>query len=81
MSFSSPEVTTDDPEYTDVMKKITEIVGIPKNYGRSPEEQEEEDRKKEEGRRQQLAAEAADKKCRNEAALVEMAAQYEEWVS
>lgn len=57
------------------------MVGIPKNYGLSPEEQEEEDRKKEEERMQKVAAEAAEKKRRNEAALAEMAAQYEEWVS
>lgn len=74
---SFPEVTTSDPEYTDVMKKITEMVGIPKNYGLSPEEQ---DGKKEEERKQKLAAEAAEKKRRNEAALAEMVAQYEEWV-
>ncbi|XP_044025237.1 adenylate kinase 7-like [Siniperca chuatsi] len=73
------EVTTSDSEYTDVMKKITEMVGIPKNYGLSPEEEEEEDRKKEEERKQKVAAEAAEKKRRNEAALAEMAAQYEEW--
>ncbi|XP_051265547.1 adenylate kinase 7-like [Dicentrarchus labrax] len=73
------EVTTGDSEYTHVMKRITEIVGIPKNYGLSPEEQEEEDRKKEEERKQKLAAEAAEKKRRNEAALAEMSAQYEEW--
>ncbi|XP_031178441.1 adenylate kinase 7-like [Sander lucioperca] len=73
------EVTTGDSEYTDVIKKITEMVGIPKNYGLSPEEQEEEDRKKEEERMQKVAAEAAEKKRRNEAALAEMAAQYEEW--
>uniref|UniRef100_A0A8C4DYT2 Uncharacterized protein n=1 Tax=Dicentrarchus labrax TaxID=13489 RepID=A0A8C4DYT2_DICLA len=66
------EVTTGDSEYTHVMKRITEIVGIPKNYGLSPEEQEEEDRKKEEERKQKLAAEAAEKKRRNEAALAEM---------
>nr|XP_046228435.1 adenylate kinase 7-like [Scatophagus argus] len=73
------EVTAGDPEYTDVLRKITEMVGIPKNYGLSPEEQEEEDRKKEEARKQKLAAEAAEKKRRNEAALAAMAAQYEEW--
>ncbi|XP_034756516.1 adenylate kinase 7a [Etheostoma cragini] len=73
------EVTTEDSEYTDVIKKITEIVGIPKNYGLSPEEQEEEDRKKEEEWKQKVAAEAAEKKRRNEAALAEMATQYEEW--
>ncbi|XP_018538054.1 LOW QUALITY PROTEIN: adenylate kinase 7-like [Lates calcarifer] len=73
------EVTTDDPEYTDVMSKITEMVGVPKNYGLSPEEQEEEDRKKEEERKQKVVAEAAERKRRNEAALAEMAAQYEEW--
>ncbi|KAI3364141.1 hypothetical protein L3Q82_010957 [Scortum barcoo] len=73
------EVTAGDSEYIDVMKKITEMVGIPKNYGLSPEEQEEEDRKKEEEKRQKLAAETAEKKRRNEAALAEMAAQYEEW--
>ncbi|XP_054474761.1 adenylate kinase 7-like [Anoplopoma fimbria] len=73
------EVTTVDSEYTDVMKKITEMVGVPKNYGLSPEEQEEEDRRKDEERKQKLATEAAEKKRRNEAALAEMAAQYEEW--
>lgn len=81
MNYSSPEVTTGDPEYADIMKKITEIVGTPKNYGLSPEEQEEEDRKKEEERKQRLAAEAAEKKRRNETALAEMVSQYEEWVS
>ncbi|KAF3850122.1 hypothetical protein F7725_019841 [Dissostichus mawsoni] len=46
------DVTTDDPEYADVVKKITELVGVPKNYGLSREEQEEEDRNKEEERKQ-----------------------------
>ncbi|XP_053192700.1 adenylate kinase 7-like [Scomber japonicus] len=69
----------DDPEYTDVMKMITEMVGVPKNYGLSPEEQEEEDRRQEEERKQKVATEAAEKKRRNEATLAEMAAQYEEW--
>ncbi|KAM9354949.1 adenylate kinase 7a [Pholidichthys leucotaenia] len=73
------EVNTDDPEYKDVMKKIMELVGVPKNYGLSPEEQEQQNRKKEEERRQMLAAEAAERKRRNEAALAEMAAQYEKW--
>lgn len=59
---------------------ITEIVGSPKNYGLSPEEQEEEDRRKEEERKHDLAVQAAERKRRNEAALVEMTAQYEEWV-
>lgn len=81
LSYFCPEVNTDDPEYSDVMKKITEIVGIPKNYGVSPEEQKEEDRKKERERKQRQAAVAAERKCKNEAALAEMAAQYEEWVS
>lgn len=81
MTVSSPEVITNDLEYKDVMKKITEVVGIPKNYGPSPEEQEEEDRKKREEKKLKLAAEAAEKKRKNEAALAEMAAQYEEWVS
>lgn len=63
------------------MKKITEMVGVPKNYGLSPEELKEEDRKREEERKQKLAAEAAVKKRRNEAALAQMAAQYDEWVS
>ncbi|XP_063758335.1 adenylate kinase 7-like isoform X2 [Eleginops maclovinus] len=73
------EVTTDDPEYADVMKKITELVGVPKNYGLQREEQEEEARKKEEERKQKAAAEAAESKRSNEAALAEMAAQYDEW--
>lgn len=67
--------------FTDVMKKITEMVGLPKNYGLSPEEQEEEAREKEEERKRKVAAEAAERKRRNEAALAEMVAQYEEWVS
>uniref|UniRef100_A0A669BJ58 Adenylate kinase 7a n=1 Tax=Oreochromis niloticus TaxID=8128 RepID=A0A669BJ58_ORENI len=73
------EVRTDDPEYTDIMKMITRVVGPPKNYGLSPEEQEEQDRKKEEERRQKQSAEAAERKRRNEAVLAEMAAQYEDW--
>ncbi|KAM7395120.1 hypothetical protein PAMA_006730 [Pampus argenteus] len=73
------EVNTDDPEYTDVMNRITETVGIPKNYGISSEEHDEEDRQQEEERKQKLATEAAEKKRRNEATLAEMAAQYEEW--
>uniref|UniRef100_A0A8C9X2P5 Adenylate kinase 7a n=1 Tax=Sander lucioperca TaxID=283035 RepID=A0A8C9X2P5_SANLU len=68
-----------DTAHIRLQTKITEMVGIPKNYGLSPEEQEEEDRKKEEERMQKVAAEAAEKKRRNEAALAEMAAQYEEW--
>lgn len=77
---SLAEVTTDDPEYREVMKKITEIVGVPKNYGLSPEEQEVEDRKKEEEKKLKQSADAAEKKRSNEAALAEMAVQYEEWV-
>ncbi|KAK5903275.1 hypothetical protein CgunFtcFv8_007071 [Champsocephalus gunnari] len=73
------DVTTDDPEYADVVKKITKLVGVPKNYGLSREEQEEEERKKEEERKQKVAAEAAQRKRRNQAALAEMAAQYDEW--
>uniref|UniRef100_A0A8D3BBE3 Uncharacterized protein n=1 Tax=Scophthalmus maximus TaxID=52904 RepID=A0A8D3BBE3_SCOMX len=69
----------DDLEYTDVVKKITVMVGVPKNYGLSPEEQEEVDRKKEKLRRQTMAAEAAENKRRNETALAAMAAPYEEW--
>lgn len=63
------------------MKKITEQVGSPKNYGLSPEEQEEEDRRKEEERKQKLTEESAERKQRHEAALAEMAIHYEQWVS
>ncbi|XP_068433045.1 adenylate kinase 7-like isoform X2 [Clinocottus analis] len=73
------EVTAADSDYTDVMKQITEMVGVPKNYGPSPEEQAEEDRKRDEERKQKLAEETAERKRRNEAALDEMGAQYEEW--
>uniref|UniRef100_UPI003AABC027 adenylate kinase 7-like n=1 Tax=Centroberyx gerrardi TaxID=166262 RepID=UPI003AABC027 len=69
----------DDPEYAEVIKKITEVVGIPRNYGLSPEEQVEEDRRLEEERQHKLAREAAEKKRRDTAALAELAAQYEEW--
>ncbi|XP_008283194.1 adenylate kinase 7-like [Stegastes partitus] len=70
------DANTDDPG---IMKKITEMVGVPKNYDLSPEEQEEEDRKKEEERKQKLTLEAAERKRRTEASLAEMAVQYEEW--
>ncbi|XP_024912672.1 adenylate kinase 7-like isoform X2 [Cynoglossus semilaevis] len=73
------EVTTDDPEYTDVVEKITEMLGRPTSYGLSPEEQEEEERRKEEEQKEKQAEEAAERRRRNEAALAEMAAQYQEW--
>ncbi|KAM9840228.1 adenylate kinase 7-like [Aulostomus maculatus] len=73
------EVSTDDPEYTDVLNKITEMVGVPRNYGLSPEDQEEENRRQEEERKQKLTVEAAERTRRNEATLAEMAAQFEEW--
>lgn len=60
---------------------ITELVGQPKNYGLSPEEQEEEERRLKEEQDQKLALEAAERKHRNEAALAEMAIQFEQWVS
>uniref|UniRef100_A0A3Q0RP37 Uncharacterized protein n=1 Tax=Amphilophus citrinellus TaxID=61819 RepID=A0A3Q0RP37_AMPCI len=63
----------------DQREMITQAVGTPKNYGLSLEEQKEQDWKKEEERRWKLAAEAAVRKRRNEAALAEMAAQYEDW--
>ena len=63
------------------MKRITEIVGVPKNYGLSPEEQEEAERKREVERRKTLTVEVAEKKRRKEAALAEIAAQFEAWVS
>uniref|UniRef100_A0A8C5NA03 Adenylate kinase 7-like n=1 Tax=Gouania willdenowi TaxID=441366 RepID=A0A8C5NA03_GOUWI len=73
-------VSADDPEYTGVMKTITEIIGAPKNYGRSPEEQEEEDRRKEAEMKQKPAAEAAERKRKNEAQenLTEVRRQEEE---
>lgn len=75
------EVSAGDPEYRNVMKKITELVGSPKNYGLSPEEQEEEDRRKAEERKQRLAEESAERERRKKATLAEMTAQYEQWVS
>lgn len=81
VTSSSTEVSAGDPEYRHVMKKITELVGSPKNYGLSPEEQEEEDRKKEEERKRKQAERAAEMKRRKKAALAEMALQYEQWVS
>lgn len=63
------------------MKKITELVGSPKNYGLSPEEQEAKDRRKAEERKQKLAEESSEMKQRNKAALAEMTVQYEQWVS
>ena len=75
------DVTTDDPECTDVLKKITEAVGEPKNYGPSEEEQEAESRRLAEARQQRLALEAVQKRLRDEAELGELATQHEEWVS
>ncbi|KAM4529253.1 adenylate kinase 7-like [Fundulus diaphanus] len=73
------EISSDDLEYTRVMKKITEIVGVPNNYGACPEELEEENQRREEERKLKLAAETAERKRRKEAALAEMTAHYEEW--
>ncbi|XP_056150104.1 adenylate kinase 7-like [Lampris incognitus] len=67
------DINKEDPEYTDVMKKITKVVGAPRNYGLGPEEQEKE-------RQLRFALEATEKKKRmDEAALVELKANYEEW--
>lgn len=78
---SFPDVSTADPEYRNVVKTISELLGQPKNYGLSPEEQEEEERRLKEEQDQKLALEAAGRKHRNEAALAEMAIQFEQWVS
>uniref|UniRef100_A0A3P8UR02 Adenylate kinase 7a n=1 Tax=Cynoglossus semilaevis TaxID=244447 RepID=A0A3P8UR02_CYNSE len=74
------EVTTDDPEYTDVVEKITEMLGRPTSYGLSPEEQEEEERRKEEEQKEKQAEEAAERRRRNEAQknLAELEKQEEE---
>lgn len=77
---SFADVSTAEPEYRKVVKMITELVGQPKSYGLSPEEQEEEERRLKEEQEQKLALEAAERKHRNEAALAEMAIQYEQWV-
>lgn len=76
---SSSEVA--EGKQTELLKEITETVGPPKNYGLSEEDQNELDRRKEEERRLKLAAEAAEKKRRNEATLAEMASHYARWVS
>lgn len=81
VNLVSSDVSTDDAESTHVLRKIKELVGVPKNYGPSPEEQEEENRRREDARRWRLAAEAVQRKHRKAAALVDMAAQHEEWVS
>ncbi|TNM94648.1 hypothetical protein fugu_017407 [Takifugu bimaculatus] len=73
------DVSTADPEYRNVVKTITELVGQPKNYGLSPEELEQEERRLKEEEDQKLALEAAERKHRNEVALAEMALQYEQW--
>ncbi|XP_051909270.1 adenylate kinase 7a [Hippocampus zosterae] len=74
------EVKADDPEFTQIVSNVIEVVGPPKNYGLSPEEQEEEeDRRREMERKQKEAEEAAERKRRKEALLTEMAAQYEAW--
>ncbi|XP_061843144.2 adenylate kinase 7-like [Nerophis lumbriciformis] len=73
------DVNRDDPDFTDIVNKILEGVGTPKNYGLSPEEQEEEDRRREMERKQKLAEEAAERKRKKEASLAEIAEQYEAW--
>lgn len=70
----------DDPDYAGVMKKITEIVGSPKNFGHGPEAQEEENRRRQEERRQRKATEEAERKQRNVTTLTEMMVQYDQWV-
>ncbi|XP_055005748.1 adenylate kinase 7-like [Boleophthalmus pectinirostris] len=73
------DVNVDDLEYTAALKKITGMVGEPKNYGPSPEEQEAQRLRQEEERRERLASQAAERKRRNQATLAEMAAHYQEW--
>ncbi|XP_076023639.1 adenylate kinase 7a [Genypterus blacodes] len=73
------EINVNDPEYTEVMEEILEIVGSPKNYGLTPEEEEEQERRLEEALRLKLVMEAAERKRRREATLAEMTSQYEEW--
>ncbi|XP_024146494.1 adenylate kinase 7 isoform X2 [Oryzias melastigma] len=71
------ELSADDPEYVGVVKRITEVVGLPKNYSRSFEEHKEGDPLKKEAERRQVLA--AERRRRKEAALAEMAAQHEAW--
>lgn len=80
MSYS-PEINSEDLEYAGVMKKITEDVGVPRNYSPNPEEQKDENRRKEEQIKQKLVPETEEKKIRKTAALAEMTKHYEEWVS
>uniref|UniRef100_A0A3Q2DS21 Adenylate kinase 7a n=1 Tax=Cyprinodon variegatus TaxID=28743 RepID=A0A3Q2DS21_CYPVA len=68
-----------DLEYAGVMKKITEDVGVPRNYSPNPEEQKDENRRKEEEIKQKLVPETEEKKIRKTAALAEMTKHYEEW--
>uniref|UniRef100_A0A3Q2YUZ0 Adenylate kinase 7-like n=1 Tax=Hippocampus comes TaxID=109280 RepID=A0A3Q2YUZ0_HIPCM len=64
------EVKADDPEFTQIVSNVIEVVGPPKNYGLSPEEQEEEeDRRREMERKQKEAEEAAERKRRKEALI------------
>ena len=57
------------------------MVGRPRNYGIDPREQEVERQRLEKERQRILALDAARKKKQDEAALAQLAAQYEEWVS
>ncbi|CAL8314971.1 unnamed protein product [Lota lota] len=73
------EVTTDDPECEAVLKKITEVVGEPKNYGPSEAERTEEARRLAAAQQQKLALWAVKKRRRDEAELGKLATQHEEW--
>uniref|UniRef100_A0A3Q2CCQ9 Adenylate kinase 7a n=1 Tax=Cyprinodon variegatus TaxID=28743 RepID=A0A3Q2CCQ9_CYPVA len=73
------EINSEDLEYAGVMKKITEDVGVPRNYSPNPEEQKDENRRKEEEIKQKLVPETEEKKIRKTAALAEMTKHYEEW--
>ncbi|XP_023993669.1 adenylate kinase 7-like [Salvelinus sp. IW2-2015] len=68
-----------DPEYGDVMDKITRLVGRPRNYGPTPEEREEMERKSVEETAQRLVLETAEWKRREAETAAKMATQLEEW--
>ncbi|KAG7283024.1 hypothetical protein CRUP_012917 [Coryphaenoides rupestris] len=73
------EVTSDDPESAAVLRKITEAVGEPKNYGPSLEEREAAECSLAEARQQRLALEAVEQRQRKEAGLAQLVNQHEEW--
>lgn len=69
-----------DPENEAVIKKIIEVVGVPRNYGPTAEEQAEQERKQAVEKQQRIMQATAERVLREAEEEARMIALLEEWV-